>query len=113
MIHNFAIAANSDVRRSQDLEVKARGCRKDPTASQKHQHEIEFTILVEFTNRPKCEHTIWNNPIWVCIAYFNTPPCYAYHTLPTATVIFGCVFNYVISHISTILVLCFERECVG
>jgi len=33
-------------------------------------------------------NTLWNNPIQVCIAYFNTPPCYAYHTLPIATVVF-------------------------
>ncbi len=45
-------------------------------------------------------NTLWNNPIQVCIAYFNTPPCYAYHTLPIATVmvVSGCVINYVITY---------------
>ena len=32
-------------------------------------------------------NTLWNNPIQVCIAYFNTPPCYAYLILPIAMVV--------------------------
>jgi len=47
-------------------------------------------------------NTLWNNSIQVCIAYFNTSSCYAYHIVPIATVISGCVINYVITYFNTL-----------
>ncbi len=46
-------------------------------------------------------NTLWNNPIQVCIAYSNIPPCYAHHPLPIAMVVSGSVINCVITYFNT------------
>jgi len=54
-------------------------------------------------------NTLWNNPIQVCIAYSNIPPCYAHHPLPIAMVVSGCVINCVITYFNT---PCFSKVCI-